>query len=329
MCVEMEVTEPLPEKIWIEKPRGEGFWQKLQYPGFKYCAYCSMIGHVEACRRRIYYSNRRRGNDKQPKTNEREGKEKQQNTSSSKNTQVYKPVAGKEIHKGHIGTSGAKNSKGEELKSTTNTSDEGSSLHAEKQVAENKMDSNINEEVALKNLINKNPFNALVLEGEEDTEVNSGDNRNSVHEKASMDVVKDSLNQEEVQSRNYRDDQALSAEIKDPAVNEKSQSDDNKEEEDKGNSSSEDHNIQCGITTVNVPFEDSSINSQINPGDGEIPAIDSAKLEAPFEKDEDVKSLSDEEDQKEDRNGSYVERGSPYYVMVKRKRKARIQKKRS
>ncbi|KAF5196616.1 hypothetical protein FRX31_013797 [Thalictrum thalictroides] len=49
----MDIQSDMPDSIWLEGPNYPGFWQKIFYPNFVYCSYCSKIGHAwEQCNKR-------------------------------------------------------------------------------------------------------------------------------------------------------------------------------------------------------------------------------------------------------------------------------------
>lgn len=44
ICVEIDVSQPLPPRIWIGENKECGFWQKLEYEGNN--AFCTKCGHL-------------------------------------------------------------------------------------------------------------------------------------------------------------------------------------------------------------------------------------------------------------------------------------------
>lgn len=54
ICVELDVAQPLPHRIWIGKAKENGFWQKLEYEGNNaFCTKYGLLGHiVGVCRKR-------------------------------------------------------------------------------------------------------------------------------------------------------------------------------------------------------------------------------------------------------------------------------------
>lgn len=53
ICVELDVAQPLPPRIWIRETKENGFWQKLEYEGNNtFCTKCGLLGHVvRVCRK--------------------------------------------------------------------------------------------------------------------------------------------------------------------------------------------------------------------------------------------------------------------------------------
>ncbi|KAF5207465.1 hypothetical protein FRX31_002949 [Thalictrum thalictroides] len=49
----MDIQSDMLDSIWLEGPNYLGFWQKIFYPNFVYCSYCSKIGHAwKQCNKR-------------------------------------------------------------------------------------------------------------------------------------------------------------------------------------------------------------------------------------------------------------------------------------
>lgn len=45
-CVELDLLQEIPEKIWIGNGSGDGFWQVIEYENLPfYCTSCNQIGH--------------------------------------------------------------------------------------------------------------------------------------------------------------------------------------------------------------------------------------------------------------------------------------------
>lgn len=53
-CVEVDVTRPLPTKVWIDLPNNKGFWQNIVFEGnMAFCSHCKIHGHeLSVCRKR-------------------------------------------------------------------------------------------------------------------------------------------------------------------------------------------------------------------------------------------------------------------------------------
>lgn len=53
-CIECDVTQPLPDKVWIYLPNGKSYWQEVVVErSMKYCAHCRIHGHeLNNCRKR-------------------------------------------------------------------------------------------------------------------------------------------------------------------------------------------------------------------------------------------------------------------------------------
>nr|UOX39820.1 DUF4283 domain-containing protein [Erythronium dens-canis] len=56
ICVEIDLTKPIPTKVFIQIGEAEGYWQPIAFEGNPvYCSFCKMHGHATLfCRRRIF-----------------------------------------------------------------------------------------------------------------------------------------------------------------------------------------------------------------------------------------------------------------------------------
>nr|UOX39823.1 DUF4283 domain-containing protein [Erythronium dens-canis] len=56
LCVEIDLTKPIPTKLFIQIGEAEGYWQPIAFEGNPvYCSFCKMHGHATLfCRRRIF-----------------------------------------------------------------------------------------------------------------------------------------------------------------------------------------------------------------------------------------------------------------------------------
>lgn len=52
-CVELDVTQPIPDSIWISLPNDKGFWQPIETESnLRYCSKCRVHGHtISTCRK--------------------------------------------------------------------------------------------------------------------------------------------------------------------------------------------------------------------------------------------------------------------------------------
>lgn len=56
ICVELDVSKPLPQYIFIGESKEYDFWQKLEYEGNNaFCTKCGLLGHIfwDSLQRRI------------------------------------------------------------------------------------------------------------------------------------------------------------------------------------------------------------------------------------------------------------------------------------
>lgn len=53
ICIEMDVSQPLPRRIWIGDSKEYGFWQSIKYEcNIAFCTKCGLLGHVAGiCRK--------------------------------------------------------------------------------------------------------------------------------------------------------------------------------------------------------------------------------------------------------------------------------------
>lgn len=48
VCILMDISKPLPEKIWIQAPSLKGYWQQVKYPDPPlYCNHCGLQSHSQ------------------------------------------------------------------------------------------------------------------------------------------------------------------------------------------------------------------------------------------------------------------------------------------
>ncbi|XP_012842438.1 PREDICTED: uncharacterized protein LOC105962671 [Erythranthe guttata] len=53
VCIEIDVSQPFPQEIWIDISKDQGWWQKVEYEGnIAYCSYCGLLGHTAGCCRK-------------------------------------------------------------------------------------------------------------------------------------------------------------------------------------------------------------------------------------------------------------------------------------
>lgn len=56
VCVEVNVVDVLPSRVWIGTSKDDGFRQKVEYGGnINYCVHCGLIGHDKSiCRKKVF-----------------------------------------------------------------------------------------------------------------------------------------------------------------------------------------------------------------------------------------------------------------------------------
>lgn len=118
ICVEMDVAQPLPPRIWIGESKDNGFWQKIEYEGNNaFCTKCGLLGHVVGvCRKGLPKKAVTGNSNSQNKTTTTNGK---QDGYKGKGRMEYRPRAHdsvqQQIHKIDV------QNKSQEVMGTNNT----------------------------------------------------------------------------------------------------------------------------------------------------------------------------------------------------------------